>query len=246
SGLILRVNSGGGSAFASEQIWQALEQFKAKTGKPFYVSMGDYAASGGYYISCGADKIFAEPVTLTGSIGIFGMIPSAEKLLSDKLGVNSGTVATNATRSITLFKPMTENQRMKMQSYVDRGYELFTSRCAEGRHLSVDSIKAIAEGRVWDGKSALEIGLVDSLGRLDDAVAAMAGELGVYDDNNFYVVEYPKVKLSFLDEILSAGDIMSAKAIENNLGPVAPVIRSVKELRNLDPMQCRMDYILIN
>lgn len=245
-GLILRVNSGGGSAFASEQIWQALEQFKAVTGKPFYVSMGDYAASGGYYISCDADKIFAEPVTLTGSIGIFGMIPSAEKLLTDKLGVNSGTVATNDTRSITLFKPMTETQRMKMQSFVERGYELFTSRCAAGRHMSVDSIKAIAEGRVWDGKSALEIGLVDKLGSLDDAIAAMAGELGVLDNDNYYVQEYPKVKLSFLDEILSAGDIMSAKAIENNLGPLAPVVRSVEQIKNLDPMQCRMDYILIN
>lgn len=246
SGLILRVNSGGGSAFASEQIWQALEQFKAKTGKPFYVSMGDYAASGGYYISCGADKIFAEPVTLTGSIGIFGMIPSAEKLLSDKLGINSGTVTTNTTGSITLFKPMTETQRMKMQSYVERGYELFTSRCAEGRHLPVDSIKAIAEGRVWDGRSALEIGLVDSLGSLDDAIAAMAGELGVLDDKNFYVKEYPKVNMSFFDEILNAGNMMSAKAIETNLGPLAPIIRSVKEIRNIDPLQCRMDYILIN
>ncbi len=164
-GLIMYVNSGGGSAFASEQIWEALEQFKSITGKPFYVSMGDYAASGGYYISCGADKIFAQPVTLTGSIGIFGIIPNAHKLISEKLGINNGTVKTNANGNFpTLMEPMTEAQKAAMQTYVERGYELFTSRCAEGRGLPQDSIKMIAEGRVWDGAEALKIGLVDELG----------------------------------------------------------------------------------
>ena len=147
-GLILRVNSGGGSAFASEQIWEALQQWKSITGKPFYVSMGDYAASGGYYISCGADRIYAEPLTLTGSIGIFGLIPNVQKLLNDKIGIHTSTVSTNTSNFPDFFRTMNPEQRAAMQGYVERGYELFVSRCANGRHMPVDSIKAIAEGRV--------------------------------------------------------------------------------------------------
>lgn len=242
AGLILRVNSGGGSAYASEQIWEALEQFKKRTGKPFFVSMGDVAASGGYYISCGADKIFAEPVTLTGSIGIFGMIPSAQKLLNDKLGINTGSVATNAP-SLTLFRNMTPAQRAAMQSYVERGYDLFTRRCAEGRHISQDSVKAIAEGRVWAGTNALAIGLVDSLGSLDDCVAAMAEHLDAAD--NYYVREFPKVKFSLLEQIMTEAGNMKVSAIESELGDAAPFYRAVRSLEGLDPLQARMDYIEI-
>lgn len=242
-GLILRVNSGGGSAYASEQIWEALEQFKARTGKPFYVSMGDMAASGGYYISCGADKIFAEPVTLTGSIGIFGMIPQAQKLLSDKIGINSATVATN-TPSLSIFRPMTEAQRASMQAYVDRGYDLFTRRCAEGRHMSQDSIRAIAEGRVWAGVTALELGLVDSLGSLSDAVTAMAAHLDASD--SYYVAEYPKVKLSFFEEVMSQASNIRARAVDAELGEAAPYYRAIRSLTDLDPVQARADYIEIH
>lgn len=239
-GLILRVNSGGGSAYASEQIWEALEQFKARTGKPFYVSMGDVAASGGYYISCGADKIFAEPVTLTGSIGIFGMIPQASKLLNDKLGINTATVATNQP-SLNIFKPMTESQRAAMQAYVDRGYDLFTRRCAEGRHISQDSIKAIAEGRVWAGATALEIGLVDSLGGLEAAISAMAEHLDASD--SYYVVDYPKIKFRLIDEIMNQATNIRAAAVDVELGEAAPYYRTLKSFRSLDPLQARMDYI---
>ena len=130
--------------------------------------MGDYAASGGYYISCGADKIFAQPVTLTGSIGIFGMIPNAHRLLSDKLGINTGTVKTNANGNFpSIMDPMTPAEASAMQAYVERGYDLFTKRCAEGRQISQDSIKKIGEGRVWDGREALRIGLVDEPERKD-------------------------------------------------------------------------------
>ena len=147
AGLVLRVNSPGGSAFASEQIWEALEQFKERTGLPLYVSMGDVAASGGYYISCGADVIYAQPATLTGSIGIYGMIPEISGLVTDKLGVNTATVSTNSNGNFpSLLAPMTPAQKEKMQRYIERGYDLFTRRCAEGRHMSQDSIKAIAEG----------------------------------------------------------------------------------------------------
>lgn len=183
------VNSPGGSAFASEQIWEALEQFKKITGKPFYVSMADYAASGGYYISCGADKIFAQPVTLTGSIGIFGMIPNAKRLMSEKLGINTGTVQTNANGDFpTLMEPMTPSQMGAMQAYVERGYDLFTKRCAQGRGMSQDSIKMIGEGRVWDGREALKLGLVDELGGLDAALADMAKRLNV---ETYTVSVYP-------------------------------------------------------
>ncbi len=241
-GLVLRVNSGGGSAYASEQIWEALEQFKARTGKPFYVSMGDVAASGGYYISSGADMIFAEPVTLTGSIGIFGMIPSAQKLLNDKIGINTATVATNQP-SITLFKPMTEAQRASMQGYVDRGYDLFTRRCAEGRHMSQDSIKAIAEGRVWAGATALSIGLVDRMGSLQDCVKAMAMALDAPE--NYLVKEYPKVKFSLLEQMMNQAGNIRAAAIEAELGEAAPFYRAVSSMRDLDPVQARMEAITI-
>lgn len=241
-GLILRVNSGGGSAYASEQIWEALEQFKQRTGKPFYVSMGDVAASGGYYISCGADKIFAEPVTLTGSIGIFGMIPCAQKLLNDKIGVNTASVATNNPQ-LNLFKPMTPQMQAAMQGYVNRGYDLFTRRCAEGRHMSQDSIKAIAEGRVWAGSTALEIGLVDSLGSLEDAIAAMALQLDANDE--YYVREYPKVKFSVMEELMSQMSNIKASVVDSELGAAAPYYRSISSLKDLDPLQARMDYIEI-
>lgn len=146
-GLVMRVNSPGGSAFDSEQIWAALEDFK-KTGKPYAVSMGNYAASGGYYISSGADRIFAEPTTLTGSIGIFGMVPNVEKLVAD-IGINIDEVGTNQNPNFpSITKAMTPMQAQQMQRMVEKGYDLFTRRCAQGRHVSQDSIKAIAEGRV--------------------------------------------------------------------------------------------------
>ncbi len=242
-GLILRVNSGGGSAFASEQIWEALQQFKAISGKPFYVSMGDVAASGGYYISCGADRIYAEPVTLTGSIGIFGLIPDASKLLNDKIGINTSTVATNIGQFPSFIEPMTPGQRNAMQRYVDRGYELFVKRCADGRHMAVDSIKAIAEGRVWDGKTAQEIGLVDRMGSLDEAIADMADELGL--SRNVAVREYPKLKFKWWEELLALGKDVNAKIVENELGSALPYYRALKSLDRLDRLQCRMDYVEI-
>ncbi len=240
-GLVFRVNSGGGSAFASEQIWEALQQFKSITGKPFYVSMGDYAASGGYYISCGADRIYAEPLTITGSIGIFGIIPSVQDLLGDKLGVHSATVSTNTGGFPTFFKDMTPEQRGAMQGYVNRGYELFVSRCAAGRHIPADSIKAIAEGRVWDGTTALKLGLVDKLGGLQQAVTDMAAELDASD--NYYVAEYPKIKFKWWEDIVNIGTDMKMRSLQKDLGEFMPYYVAVKNIRNLCPLQARMDYV---
>ena len=241
-GLILRVNSGGGSAFASEQIWEALEQFKAK-GKKFYVSMGDVAASGGYYISCGAHCIYAEPVTLTGSIGIFGMIPCAKTLLTDKLGITEGTVATNANGGFISFtQPMTPFQRQKMQMMVNNGYENFVGRCATGRSMSVDSIKAIAEGRVWDGKSAYELGLVDKLGSLENAVADMANELGF---EAYEIKEYPSLEEELMNKLMNGNFSLKNDIIKSELGETYQYYKQINLLKNLEHVQCRMEEIVI-
>lgn len=242
-GLILRVNSGGGSAFASEQIWEALGEFKEMTGKPFYVSMSDYAASGGYYISCGADKIYAEPVTVTGSIGIFGLIPNIRGLVTDKLGVTTYPISTNpAGAQPDIFAPMTESQRAGMQSYVDRGYELFVKRVAGGRKKTVDQIKAIAEGRVWDGREALRIGLVDKLGGLDTALADMAKELGV---ESWSVERYPKTEDDVLTALLMMSDRMEQSALERKLGDVAEIYRTIESIRQYQGVQARMQPVVI-
>lgn len=242
-GLILRVNSGGGSAFASEQIWEALGEFKEMTGKPFYVSMSDYAASGGYYISCGADKIYAEPVTITGSIGIFGLIPNIRGLVTDKLGVTTYPISTNpAGAQPDIFAPMTESQRAGMQSYVDRGYELFVKRVASGRKKTVDQIKAIAEGRVWDGREALRIGLVDKLGGLETALADMARELGV---ESWSVERYPKTEDDVLTALLMMSDRMEQSALERKLGDVAEIYRTIESIRQYQGVQARMQPVVI-
>ena len=193
-GMVFRVNSPGGSAFGSEQIWKAVMDFKA-SGKPVAVSMGDYAASGGYYISCCADRIFAERTTLTGSIGIFGMIPDMSGLIENKLGVHMESVKTNQNGDMgALGKKMTPTQLAALQNMVNQGYELFTKRCADGRHVTQDSIKKIAEGRVWDGITAKRIGLVDEFGGIHDAVewVAKKAKLGNdYETQNYPAIEDP-------------------------------------------------------
>lgn len=240
--LVLRVNSGGGSAYASEQIWHALEVFKSK-GKTFYVSMGDYAASGGYYISCGADKIYAESSTLTGSIGIFGMIPCAKQLFNDKLGINFGIVSTNANGAFpSLVEPPTPFQARKMQNAINRGYELFTSRCAEGRNISQDSIKAIGEGRVWDGRTALKLGLVDELGGLQTTIEALAKKMNY---RKYQIVVYPEVEKSFWDILAEIPTQVKTRALREELGSYYPVYMECKRLENLDPVQARMMPIAV-
>ncbi|MDE6353203.1 MAG: signal peptide peptidase SppA [Muribaculaceae bacterium] len=245
-GLIMRVNSPGGSAFASEQIWEALQRYKA-TGRPFYVSMGDYAASGGYYISCGADRIYAQPVTLTGSIGIFGMIPCIEGLLQDKLSVNQAVVATNRNANfISITQPLNEQQTAHMQKMINRGYEVFTSRCAAGRNMPIDSIKAIAEGRVWDGRTALSLGLVDRMGNLEDAIADMAQQLEF--TSKYTVTTYPKQKYDFweqLQELQDAG-LIRQYILKTSTDPTAEILRTAEKVKDWSPVQARMIETVIN
>jgi protease-4 len=207
--VVFRVNSPGGSAYASEQIWHALK--KLREVKPVVVSMGDYAASGGYYISCGASKIVSEPTTITGSIGIFGLIPNGAQL-AKKMGATYDGVTTNkyanfggGTLSIPLLgigllpaRPLTGEEGAMIQAYIGRGYDLFLSRCAEGRGKTKDEINAIGQGRVWTGSQALQLGLVDELGGIDAAIKS-AAELA--EITNYSLKEYPAPK-DFLTSLL--------------------------------------------
>lgn len=187
--VVFRINSPGGSAYASEQIWEAIGALKAE--KPVVVSMGNLAASGGYYIACNANKIVASPMTLTGSIGIFGMFPMVEKL-TNKIGLSFDVVKTNAMSDFgEIVRPMTAPERQKMQQYINNGYELFVNRCAAGRSMTPEAIKQVAEGRVWTGAKAVELGLVDELGGLDKAVELAAALAKV---NNYQLSHYPEKK----------------------------------------------------
>lgn len=197
--VVLRVNSPGGSAFTSDVIWHEIERIKA-AGKPVIASFGDYAASGGYYIAAGADKIIAQPNTLTGSIGAFMMFPNATKLLNDKLGVRLDTVKTDEFAAG--FSPMlnlSEKEKALLQETTLEIYDLFIDRVSKGRKLSVDSTKIIAQGRIWSGRDALNIGLVDQLGSLDDAIT-LAGKKAGLDD--YKVTEYPIIEEDFMSTII--------------------------------------------
>lgn len=209
-GLVLRVNSPGGSAFGSDQIGEALDYFQSKK-KPLAVSMGDYAASGGYWISCGADRIFADPLTITGSIGIFGLIPNV-KGLADKVGVNLQSVATNPDADFpTMYTPMNERQLAIMQKYVNSGYDRFIKRVAKGRKMSEAKVRLIAEGRVWNAMKAKEIGLVDELGSLNNAIEWTAKKADVFSKYDISV--YPVYEPSIWD-MISSSDLEAAKIMK--------------------------------
>ncbi len=244
-GLVLRVNSPGGSAFGSEEIWKALEDFKA-AGKPFAVSMSDYAASGGYYISSGAQRIFAEPLTITGSIGIFGMIPNASNLFENTLGVKFEEVSTN-TNAIagTYYKPLTEQQTNALQQMVNRGYETFTGRCAKGRNVSQDSIKTIGEGRVWDAVTAKQIGLVDEFGGLEAAVKWVAKQAKL-SDGDYSVNNYPNLEMSFLDLLNSMQGKKLEAEMQQRMGLFYNSYEQLQFVMRRDRMLCLMEPLEIN
>ena len=237
--VVLRVNSPGGSAYASEQIWREVQLLSKE--KPVIVSMGALAASGGYYISCGANKIFAEPTTLTGSIGIFGMIPDATELLTDKLGLSFDVVKTNAHSDFgAMGRPLNESECRLMQAYINQGYELFTGRVAQGRKISQDSVKAVAEGRVWTGEQAMKIGLVDKLGNLNDAIAAAAKAAKL---EKYSVGRYPEPApwfASLLQE--KKADYMDSQ-MRSALGEFYPAFSLIRNLKNQDAIQARMTFI---
>lgn len=231
--LVLRVNSPGGSADASEQIWHAIKNFQ-ETGRPVVVSMGGLAASGGYYISCGADYIFAEPTTLTGSIGIFGLIPNVAKL-RDKIGLDIDGVSTNKHSDLDvnmLYKGMNPEERQMMQTMIERGYDLFTLRCAQGRGVAQDYIKSIGEGRVWLGSDAVDNKLVDELGNIDDAISK-AVELAALE--HYKLTYYPEKKDPW-EELLKALD---------NTTEEEKLILKMRALFSQPRIMAKMDEVII-
>ncbi|MDE5712631.1 MAG: signal peptide peptidase SppA [Muribaculaceae bacterium] len=241
-GMVLRVNSPGGAVFGSKQIADALDYFQSK-GKSLAVSMGDYAASGGYWISCCSDKIFADPLTITGSIGIFGLIPNVSGL-AEKIGVTPQTVSTNPEADFPAFyKPMDEKQYAVMQHYIERGYDEFIKRVSDGRKMDEAKVRQIGEGRVWDAQKAKEIGLVDELGSLQDALEWVAEkeELG----EKWSVAVYPSVESSIWEMIPELADIKLnntfMKALSGKYDEIA--VKCVIDMLRQKPLQARMPYI---
>jgi protease-4 len=244
--IVLRVNSGGGSAPASEMIWNEIELAKA-AGKKVVTSMGDYAASGGYYIACNSDYIVAQPNTLTGSIGVFGMIPSFQRMLKNKLGITLDVAKSNphADYITGLGRPFDEFEIKKMQLHVENTYTLFTGRVANGRNLPIEEVLKIAEGRVWSGIEAQKLGLVDQLGTIDDAVAK-AADLAELSD--YGIICYPEPR-DFFTKLFNKIDTEAKieKALQQQLGDLYFTYKGMKSLTETNPIQTRLPFeIMIN
>lgn len=200
--VVLRVNSPGGSALTSEVVWREIENIKSK-GIPVIASYGNYAASGGYYISCGADHIVSEPTTLTGSIGVFSIFPNAKQLFNDKLGIHFDTVKTHPLAvALTASYDLTQEEREILQEFTDETYQTFMTRVAQGRKLDIERVAEIARGRVYSGIKALELGLVDQIGTLDDAIEVAVDKAGLGKD--YRLVEFPYIKPDMFAELIKA------------------------------------------
>ena len=212
--IVMRVNSGGGSALASEKIWRELNRAKEE-GKPVVVSFGDVAASGGYYISCGADSIFAEANTITGSIGVFGIIPDMSGLFKNKLGITFDGVKTAPYADAgAIYRPLTTEEQQQIKSSIERTYSQFKQRVATGRKKTVDYIDSIAQGRVWIGSDALKVGLVDKIGNLNDAINTAAHMAKL---TGFMIKEFPENQ-SWLDNVLNKKKNEPAESIRQQIG----------------------------
>jgi protease-4 len=238
--VVLRVNSPGGSAYGSEQIWNAVNVVRAK--KPVVVSMGDYAASGGYYIACAADAIFADENTITGSIGIFGLLPDAQGLFN-KIGLNFDVVNTNKLSDLgNISRPMTDLEKSLIQKSVERGYDVFTKRCADGRKMSIEDIKKIAEGRVYSGSDALKLGLVDELGTLQKAILCAAEKANLTD---YQIVDYPEQK-DFISQMMEGfSTSIETKILKNRLGEHYQYFESMQNVQNHFGIRAFMPYEIV-
>ena len=238
--VVLRVNSPGGSAYASEQIWRAVTNLKAK--KPVVVSMGGYAASGGYYISCAANYIVSEPTTITGSIGIFGMFPDFSGLLTEKLGVKFDEVKTNKHAAFgTVARPFNAEEMALLEQYIGRGYNLFRKRVADGRQQSIEQIEEIAQGRVWLGNDALKIKLVDEIGGLDKAIAKAASLAKV---SQYHATSYPEEQSwwsNLLDQATSKNNYLDEQ-LQATLGEYYEPFKFVKNMNRQSAIQARLPY----
>jgi protease-4 len=240
--IVLRVNSPGGSILASDVIWR--EMSEAKKAKPVIVSMGEVAASGGYYISAPADTIVAQPNTITGSIGIFGILFNVQELVNDKLGVTTDVVSTGELSDFgNMARPLTEVERTIIQSSVEDGYETFISRVAEGRGMHPDSVRKIASGRVWTGTQAKSRGLVDVLGGLETAIGIAAAKIKAGED--YRVVYFPEKKPWFEELMLNFSDQVQVRILQSQLGEQYPLYQKIQKLKNYQGVQVRMPQDLV-
>jgi len=238
--IVLRVNSPGGSALASELIWRELELTKEKV--PLVVSMGNLATSGGYYLACNADRIFAEPTTITGSIGVFGIIPNVS-ILADKIGINAEQVSTNKGPKYSVFEPMTDEFRAISKESIEAIYFTFLDRVAAGRDMNVQAVDSIAQGRVWSGVEALSNGLIDELGNLNDAIFYAAELAGISD---YRVHNYPSYKVE-LEDLFDGFPFVKTKEkiMVDELGQENyKIYQTIKQFSNLKGIQARIPFIM--
>lgn len=241
--IVLRVNSPGGSALVSDIIWREIQL--AKKEKPLVVSFGNVAASGGYYIGVGGDKIFAEPTTITGSIGVFGTIPNVHGLAKN-MGINAEQVGTNKNSvDYSFFEPMTDSFRNVMQESIEETYDTFLDRVSKGRNMPVERVNEIAQGRIWSGVDAQALGLVDELGSLDDAIAAAADMVGLKD---YGVRKYPKYKSDFerfMEDFGSVKAKLGESIIQEEIGTEAyEVLKEFKQFTKQEGVQAKMPFSL--
>ena len=242
--VVIRINSGGGDAFAAEEIWHAMKTLSGR--KPVVVSMGGMAASGAYYLACAATHIIAQPTTLTGSIGIFGVFPDMSELITKKLGVRFDNVKTNAHSDFNMIqtaRPFNAEEEAMLQQYINRGYKLFCKRVEEGRKLSADSVAAIAEGRVWLGSDAVKIGLADGLGGIKDAIAKAAQLAKIKD---YETTAYPTSPtwIEQLTETVGSGGNNLDEQLRITLGTLYEPFVMIRNMERQSPIQARCPVIL--
>jgi protease IV len=238
--IVMRVNSPGGGVIASDIIWQELE-LSAKV-KPVVISMGNYAASGGYYISAPATKIYASPASVSGSIGVFGLLPNAEELLEKKLGLSTEIINTNKNSDFpSVYRPMNTYEKEVMQMSIEKVYSDFVSKVATGRKMSTEYVDSIGQGRVWSGTTSKEIGLVDEIGGLNDAIKG-AAELANID--KYSLRELPVIEDPFTRILSQLGGEIKMRILKNELGETARYFNMVKEIRDMSGIQARLPYFL--
>ena len=238
--IVLRINSGGGSALTSDLIWNAVE--KAKKVKPVVVSMGNYAASGGYYIACNANKIFAEPTTITGSIGVFGVIPNANKVAKQN-GINSEIVSTHANSShYSVIQPLNANLKTNIKEGIEFIYDTFISKVAQGRNMNIAAVDSIAQGRVWTGAQAKKIGLVDELGSLENAVQHAASLAQI---NDYLILELPNYEMDFEDILgINPFATMFSKTSTPVKSEIISKVTQLKSVLDMEGIQARIPFLM--
>jgi len=238
--LVLRINSPGGSSLASDVIWREVELTKKV--KPVIVSMGDVAASGGYYIACAADSIFAQPNTITGSIGVFAIIPNMKKFFNNKLGITFDEVKTSKFSEISITRPLSDDERLLLQAEVNNIYKTFTQKVANGRHKTPEFIDNIGQGRVWTGAEAIKIGLVDRLGNITDAVKSAAKKAGLKE---YKLVDYPDQKDPLKELFDDSADKLRTYFTKQELGENYNYYQKMQSVLKTTGIQSRMPYEVV-